>query len=583
MITLQKFFIILFFYFFAFLLVANPQDIYAQKGKKKKKSKKTTQLSEKEELIFEKYFFDGIVEKMKKSEDEAIIAFNECLKINPKSDAVFYELAQIYFEQNNKEQSLNYAEQAAELVPDNKWYQLLYSEALAINHRFADAAKGYEKLVELSPNEYEYYFDLGYMYIQAGEFENAIKTYDKLEDKVGIVEDIVLQKQKLYVRINKLDKAAAELEKLIENDPKNPMHYLSLGELYEANNMSEKAFEVYRKLVEIDPENPYGHIVMAEYYEEKGDKAKAYEELKAAFAQPALPLQVKAEKIVDYMKNGKSKEQTFELLDLAQKAHPKEALIHIIRGDLLYNYGDKQGALEQMLQSVTIESNNFEVWHQIMLINFELRNFEELAKQSKNVTELFPNNATAYYFNGLAYAQLRQHEKAIKPLKRGAMINTNSSNTDLTAQMYSLLGECYNSLKKYQESDKSYEKALKLNGNDPTIFNNYGYFLSLRGENLEKAASMAKKANQIAPGNASYQDTYGWVLYQQANYKDAKVWLEKSVASNGDSGVVLEHYGDVLFKLGKVNEAVEQWEKAKKAGGASENLDKKIQNRQVYE
>ena len=283
------------------------------------------------------------------------------------------------------------------------------------------------------------------------------------------------------------------------------------------------------------------------------------------------------------MKNGKSKTQMFELLDLAQKAHPKEALIHIIRGDLLYNDGDKKGALEQMLQSVELESNNFEVWHQIMLINFELRNYEELAKQSKNVISLFPNNATAYYFNGLAYLQLKQHEKAIKPLKRGAMISGSSSNTDLTAQMHSLLGECYNSLKKYKDSDKSYEKALKLKGDDPTIFNNYGYFLSLRGENLEKAASMAKKANQMEPGNASYQDTYGWVLYQQGNYEDAKVWLEKAVATSGNSGVVLEHYGDVLFKLGEVDKAVEQWQKAKKAGGASKNLDKKIQNRKVME
>ena len=107
--------------------------------------------------------------------------------------------------------------------------------------------------------------------------------------------------------------------------------------------------------------------------------------------------------------------------------------------------------------------------------------------------------------------------------------------------------------------------------------------MSLRGENLEKAASMAKKANQMEPGNASYQDTYGWVLYQQGNYEDAKVWLEKAVATSGNSGVVLEHYGDVLFKLGEVDKAVEQWQKAKKAGGASKNLDKKIQNRKVME
>jgi predicted negative regulator of RcsB-dependent stress response len=46
---------------------------------------------------------------------------------------------------------------------------------------------------------------------------------------------------------------------------------------------------------------------------------------------------------------------------------------------------------------------------------------------------------------------------------------------------------------------------------------------------------------------------------------------------------VIEHYGDVLFKLGETEEAIEQWQKAQKQGGTSPNLDKKISNKKLYE
>ncbi|EJF10771.1 hypothetical protein [Pontibacter sp. BAB1700] len=45
----------------------------------------------------------------------------------------------------------------------------------------------------------------------------------------------------------------------------------------------------------------------------------------------------------------------------------------------------------------------------------------------------------------------------------------------------------------------------------------------------------------------------------------------------------MEHYGDVLFKLGKRDEAVRQWEKAKLKGEASAFLDRKIKEKKLYE
>ena len=79
-------------------------------------------------------------------------------------------------------------------------------------------------------------------------------------------------------------------------------------------------------------------------------------------------------------------------------------------------------------------------------------------------------------------------------------------------------------------------------------------------------------------------DTHGWVLYVRGDFKEAKKYLEKSsVASDDEDGTVIEHYGDVLFQLGNVEQAIREWEKALQKGEASDLLEKKIADRKLYE
>ena len=64
----------------------------------------------------------------------------------------------------------------------------------------------------------------------------------------------------------------------------------------------------------------------------------------------------------------------------------------------------------------------------------------------------------------------------------------------------------------------------------------------------------------------------------------AKIWLEKALRDGGDQdGTVLEHYGDVLYKTGDINGAVQYWMKAKEKNVDSHTIDKKIAERKLYE
>jgi Tfp pilus assembly protein PilF len=146
------------------------------------------------------------------------------------------------------------------------------------------------------------------------------------------------------------------------------------------------------------------------------------------------------------------------------------------------------------------------------------------------------------------------------------------------------LGDSYHSLKDTTESDKAYEKSLSIKNDNAYVLNNYAYYLSLRNKELDKAESMSKKAVTLDPKNSSFQDTYGWVLYKLQRYEDARTWVGKALDDKeGVSAEVMEHYGDILYKLGDKDQAFYYWQKAKTKGPGSALLDKKITEKRLLE
>ncbi len=99
---------------------------------------------------------------------------------------------------------------------------------------------------------------------------------------------------------------------------------------------------------------------------------------------------------------------------------------------------------------------------------------------------------------------------------------------------------------------------------------------------LDKAAKMAEKANALAPDEPNFLDTYGWVLYQQKKYAEAKKWIGKALPLGGNkSPEILENYGDTLYQLNEIEEAVKYWQKAQEFGSTSKDLEQKIANKRI--
>ena len=532
-------------------------------------------------------FFNASKEKILGNPENAASIYSEVIRKDPTNAASMYELANIYSDQKKYADALFFSKSAYMIDRRNNWYAISYSDILQKNKKFNEAAEVLNRLVLDYPENPDYYFEWANSLIYAERPADAIKAYEKLESKIGLTKEVSLQKTRLYQRMKRNDKAIEELKKLIANDPKDAQPYGMLAEVYQSMGEKAKALETYNRILQIDPDNPFIHLSLADFYRTNGEKEKSVEELKKAFLNKELDINTKISILSSYYTlisiHPELQQQALEMCELLISSHPNEPHAHAVYGDFLRQDKKFEKAREEYYKARELGSKEFIVISQILTLDYQLQSWDSLKKDSEKALEIFPDQPIIYFFNGIANIQKKKYSEAISILNSGVKMVVDDKN--LEGQFYTSLGDAYNELKDYIKSDENYEKALQLNPKDANVLNNYAYYLSLRGEKLEKAEEMSRQSNELEPTQASYQDTYGWILYKQNKFSDAKIWIEKSMSNGGDkSGAVLEHYGDVLFRLGDTARAIENWQKAKDMGdGVSEFLDRKLLDKKIFE
>ncbi|MAW21412.1 MAG: hypothetical protein CMD16_03340 [Flavobacteriales bacterium] len=576
--------LIVVFSFFSICTSAQWKSYYPESKLSKKESIKKSK--EKDKQTFDNYFFYALKASALEDYDEAIKHFEKCIKIDEKNPVPYYELAKINAENGHYDTAIEEIKTACKLDPKKRWYILTHAEILFSKQEFVNAAKEYKKLIALEPGNEELYFALAETYIYSNDFRKAILVYNDLETYKGIDKMLSMQKHKLYRQLNDIKGAIKELKSILSFIPDDIEVMEILSELYLLNDEKDKAFELFKKIAIISPNNGRIHLTLADYYRENGDNKKSYEELKLAFESPTLNIDTKVRILVSYYQlianSPGMGEQAYELANIMLKRHPSNLKAMAVYADILYTDNKFQEAKEQYLAVLQKDKTKSQVWNQVLFILAEQSDFESMLRISYEALEYFPADPLFYYFNGVSNKRFKNYKDAIASLEVG--IGFVIDNQNLLLEFYSSLADVYHATKQHKLSDEYYEKALEIDPMNTLVLNNYAYYLSIRKKNLEKAQEMSFKCNQLEQNNGTYQDTYAWILYELKDYKKAKEWMLKALKNGGDiSGVVVEHYGDILYKLGEIKEAVKQWKKAKILGEESKELEKKIAQERLYE
>jgi tetratricopeptide (TPR) repeat protein len=555
----------------------------ARKAEQEAKKGPTKQLSEHDREVSEALFVEGVKYVLLEDYTKALERLLKAYALSPDNAAVNYKIAEANLLSGNMRDAGNYAEAAIRLDPKNAYYYLLLAQIQASQKQYDAATKTYATLIKEVPDSGNYLFNLTDLYLAQNKLTEALATLDQAEKQFGQVDEISFKKQQIFLKQNKLDLALAEGEKLIAANPDEARYVLAQAEMYASNNKLDDAVRVAQQALKADPDNPQAHMILASVYQQQKKKPEAEQELKLAFNSPALDIDDKVRILVGFIKQLPDPSVNQTALDLAAatvRVHPKEAKAYAVAGDIQTLTDHKKDARDTYLKALKLDNSKFQIWQQVVLIDAELNQTDSLLAHTDRALELFPNQAALWFYNGVGYMLKKQPAKAAKSLERGRKLV--AGNTELLGQFDTSLGDVYHELKQYEKSDAAYEAALASDPNNVGALNNYSYYLSLRGEKLDKAKQMSARTLKLFPDNDTYLDTYAWVLYKMKDYGGARENLEKALKSTQDAAVI-EHYGDVLYQLGDKEKALAEWQRARKAGTGSEFLDRKIKDRKLVE
>lgn len=541
------------------------------------------------------YFTEG--EKFFILEDyaKALLYYQRSLEINPENGTVHYKIADVLSKSTKQDDLVKASisiERALDLDKTNKYFYLLAANIYNSLARFEKAALAYENMLDNVKGTEEFLYELAAVYQYANKPEDAIKTYTRAEAVFGLSEISTLQKTRLLLEAGKTKEALAEGEKLLNAYQEEESFVMGLTELLSQKGFRNEAIQYLERFVQKNETAGTSKMLLAGFYRDTQQEAKARPLLTQLFSDPTVDVSSKVIVISAYnaeLHLAKTKglsdpeKETFvtELFEKLLNTNPESTNVHVVGGDLYLTTGKDREAMKEYMVATTQGEVSFEVWENLLFIETKLEQWDNAITHSETALEYFPNHAIIYYYNGYSLIRKRMYREAISSLEQAKRLSL--SDPKLSSEINGLIGDSYNALKDHIKSDKAYEDALALNADNWIVLNNYSFFLSMRKENLDKAEKMSATLIRNNPDNPTFLDTHAWVLYLRQKYKDAKRIIERAISTGKANASHFEHYGDILYQLGEVDNAVKQWEKARGLNAKSETLNKKIANRKIYE
>lgn len=555
-------------------------------------------LSDKKRQEFEFVFIEALKQKRVGNLDKAVGFFSNCLEIDPKSAAAMYELSNIYIQRGDFTSAMLLLEKAVKINPNNDWYKILLSQIYQKNKEFERASELLSELAQRNPDNLNFLYLNAILLKEAKLYDKALKEYSKLQKKVGNIDQLVVEKQKILLEKGDKKGAIQEINNLIKSDKKEPKYYGLMADLYLTLKDREKALEYYNKVLEVDPENGFVHLSLANYWLADKKKEKALEEAKKGLISKNLETANKLRFFeilrIEKDKHGLTEDELASMLTLLMSSDSKDVGIYAYYIDYLLEktqrIKEKEARLEKFKEArvhlrrfVKMHKADPQKWNQLLLIENDLQDTLALYNESIEALKYHSTEPLFYILNAFSAVQQEKYDEAMETLNKGEKFA--DGKPALKAQFPLNRAEIYFKQNKKKEAFEEFDKALLLNPNDYMALNNYAYYLSLEKDaDLNKAEQMSSRVIAANPTNSTYLDTYAWVLFKKKDYRLAKFYMESALSNGGnDSGVLIEHYGDILFHLDKVDEAVENWKKAKEKGVKSETLDKKIKDKKYYE
>ncbi|MDE7438541.1 MAG: tetratricopeptide repeat protein [Muribaculaceae bacterium] len=543
------------------------------------------------------YYLEGLRHQGQEEAQEAYEYFKRATAIDP----TYTEAASAYATQRislrldtmrtpaELNRSLAMLRPFVDKYPDDANEALYYSLVAQSVNQIPEAIRVLESLTEHNPQLSSAYAQLAEAYMRSGETEMAIETFNRLETIDG--KSIPISLTKISYRLHSADTvgAVAEAKAIMDANPANPQCRILMGNMMNLVQKKDSALLYFEEAEKLNPDLGAAKLALADFYLQQGDSAQYDAKTYEALISEDFGLDEKLDlmtryiyKILSEKNNMKRSDHLFEVL---RQQFPHEPEMLNFAAQYSAAKGDFKDAAEQIGYAIDLSPSDMQLRAQMMSYLISDDRAEEAMKYyddfKKQLTP--PRRLTALY---AAAAQIAHHtDTAINAYKNLIReINSNfPTDSVLTARMipasvtyddmlaiselYTSIGDCYYADKRLQEAYNAYDNALTLNPDNAMALNNYAYFLSENGGDLERAAEMSLKSLDAQnSSNPTFLDTYAWILHKKGDEAEALKYQTSAIEEAEKQGAahseLYDHYGDILKENDKDDEALEAYEKA---------------------
>lgn len=506
----------------------------------------------------------------------------------PKADDIYFTKAILFAQMRNQDGAIDAIKAALEIEPKPEYLSFAMDAFKSKND--ADSALIYlDKLIDLDDNNTASLKRERMMLLFNGGHKDAALEYFYKTKEIESASDTLDMVGSVLLNDAGNHKAVIDLLKpWADKGTKLAQVYGQLAQAYNLSKNSKLALEYINKGIQTSEED-FLYFDLADLYRFDKKIKLSFDALKKGFQSKKIDFGDKNRIIMTLLgpKSPYTNAQLLELANILVEVHPRIAESHMAKGQVLWLNEDKTAAQSSLAVAVTMNPYQIDAWRMLMSLDMDKGEFDQAIAHGGEALHYVANNPTILYFTSMAYLMKKDTENSRKFME-AALNNAQDETPFLQANIYGGLGDIYNTLKMYKESDAAYMEAIRLDSTNVTAMNNLAYYLSLRKERLDEATKYAAMAIAMQPNNGTFEDTYAWVLFADGKYEDALVWIQKALKNtNPQTAVLLEHYGDILVKLGKTTEAVKQWNLALEKGMDSEEskqkLKKKIETKSYVE
>ncbi len=556
-----------------------------ENGRYADKKSDVNRLSPNDRKRYDYFFLEAMRQQNAGHFDAAYDLLNHCLEIDSTAAEAYYMLAMYLTELKKDTLALQNIERAAALDSTNETYQERVAQYYISMGDYDRAILSYERLYAANHERTDVLNILVQLYQQKKSYSDMLNTINRIEQAEGTSEEITLSKMRVYEMMGDSKAAYKTLKNLSDTHPNDLNYRIMLGNWLMQNKRQKEAYKIFTSALKEEPDNSYAQTSLYDYYNTVGTKEQAQTLRDAILLSKKTPSQTKMLLLQEVIKNNEDQTvsdstQVLKLFDRVMAADVHNADIATLKAAYMTLKKMPQAMVDSALQHVLdISPDNAGARMQLIRSYLDKKDWDKIIYLCKPGMQYNPEEMAFYYFMGWSYFQKGDSDAALDAFRRGVSEINSQSDPDIASDFYAMMGDILHQKGNRVEAFAAYDSCLQWKSDNIYCLNNYAYYLSEEGENLQKAEQMSYKTIKSEPKNSTFLDTYAWILFMEQRYAEAKIYIDQAIQNDTNSvksAVVIEHAGDIYAMNGDTRQALQYWQEAVKAGGDSALLQRKI-------